>query len=380
MPWNCAICAAERPTAEEPMEILDDTTHAVLNVCAPCYRDTEPRCQCCQVRMRNPVVTDAHGANVCHDCTEHHFLCTLCNHQTNTDQIHDMPDGASACTRCYERRFAQCGGCGSSCLREELDEGLCATCARGRVIRSHNYKPRPNLHGHGPLYFGVELEVECGEVAPGDVAHEVINEIGGGFVYAKHDGSISHGFEMVSHPFSHDWYQAGGQALWKKLLSSLRKHKCRSYDTETCGMHVHVTRAALTAQQLLRLQRLSHNNPDLILMMSRRRKENLSRWANPRDTEISEHVQLARGTKHAKDDRYAAVNVTGKTVEIRIFRGTCDEEGFFGNIEAVRSLVEFSKQGTGLFPRAREYFAFLKEHKAEYPNLIGTVLKEAALA
>ncbi len=380
MPWNCAICATERPTAEEPMEVLEDTAHRILAVCQRCYEGVCAQCMCCAVRLRNPATTDAQEHNVCFECTEHHFLCSSCNLQHNTERRQTLPDGTTQCRNCFQRVFRTCRACGGTSRLDEMDGEECARCARGRVIHQHSYKPRAKMHGAGPLYMGVELEVECGEIEPADTADAVVNGLGGGFVYAKYDGSIHRGFELVSHPFSWDWLQPTGRKLWEKLLAKLRSQGCRSYDTQTCGMHVHVSRKALDVKQLLRLQRLAHNNPDLIHMLSRRRRENLNQWANPRDTNLTEQMRLARGVQGHKERRYAAINVTEHTVEIRIFRGTCDDTGFFGNLEAVRSLVEFSKQEGGVFPRAKDYFTFLKEHKAEYPDLIGTILKEGALA
>lgn len=377
MTWECALCQSSHADSVEALEVLDDARRVYLNVCQPCYRGVSSRCACCTLVLNTPQHGNGSGGWICYECVDHHADCAECQAFVNSDNIRELPSGDRVCQTCYQQHYGSCSRCGETRTRDALDGGMCSRCLRGRVIRDHGYKPTPKFHGSGPLFYGVELEVECGDTDPTDAAHEVVNNLGDGLVYAKHDGSLNSGFEVVSHPFSDDWFEREGQAKWSKLLKYLKRAGCRSYDTQTCGMHVHVSRAALDAKQLLRLQRLAHNNPDLIHQISRRRRENLIRWANPRDTNIGEQLALARGTQSDKGQRYAAINVTRHTVEIRIFRGTCEEDGFFGNLEAVRSLVAFCAKPLGLFPKASDYLNYVKDNASKYPNLVSTVLKTA---
>lgn len=67
--------------------------------------------------------------------------------------------------------------------------------------QSYSYKPAPRFFGDGPVYLGVELEVE----APSYEAKQagLAAEDRPGWCYAKRDGSLSStGWEMVTHPIS----------------------------------------------------------------------------------------------------------------------------------------------------------------------------------
>ncbi len=386
MPRNCCQCTVVIPEDASYRQVRDETINEWRSICTPCFRALNTRCSCCSERVVNaPAPCDM--TYVCRECLQHHINCSNCNRRDHQDRMTEY-QGDYFCQRCARDRFYECSDCGNRMERdpdrdigEDSEDSRCERCASRRVIRDHSYKPTPKFRGEGPRYFGVELEVECGETQPSTVAKAIVNDIGGGFVYAKHDGSLNNGFEVVSHPFSWDWLKNGGGAdLWMKILKKLRQTGCRSYNTGTCGMHVHVSRDAFTPTELLRLQRLSYNAPELILRLSRRRASNLNQWARPRDSNISEQVALASGRQGHKRDRYAAINVTEGTVEIRIFRGTCDTDGFFSNLEAVQSLVDFCKTPIGVFPKAVQYLDFVGRNHASYPNLVKTILKEIPCA
>lgn len=379
MTWNCAACSVAVPDSTEPCEIQDDVSFDILGVCQACAT-AALRCSCCNVGLHNPQnlnPRDGRNHPVCTECMDHHFTCGQCSALGNTERARNV-EGARWCVACFERQFYSCQNCGQQGRRDGPTGGdgyYCRRCLRCRIIHDYSYRPSPRFHGPGPLWYGVELEVECGEVDPGDVAEKVTQQ-SNGLVYAKHDGSISHGFECVSHPWSWPWLEEGGGEVWRGILATMRESECRSFDTTTCGMHVHITKSGLKPQQLLRLQRLAHINANLILKLSRRKKENLERWANPRDTDIREQRALARGDQERKENRYSAVNVTRHTVEIRIFRGTCDEAGFFANLETVKAMVDYSATIETLFPRGDKFIDFVRENAKSYPNMVTKLVKE----
>jgi hypothetical protein len=60
-------------------------------------------------------------------------------------------------------------------------------------------------------------------------------------VYLKGDGSLNDGFEIVTHPMTHDW--AMEKFPWE-MIEKLRRSGYRSWDTDTCGLHVHASRTS----------------------------------------------------------------------------------------------------------------------------------------
>ena len=68
------------------------------------------------------------------------------------------------------------------------------------AIKNYSYKPEPIFYGSGPLYLGVELEIDKGgeEDSNAQKLLDIANE-NDERIYCKHDGSINDGFEIVSH-------------------------------------------------------------------------------------------------------------------------------------------------------------------------------------
>ena len=249
------------------------------------------------------------------------YRCDSCHH----DHVHDM-----------ERE-------------EEIDED-----EESDTIMSYSYKPSPIFlsdDGHGsyyaniidssvssrtPLYMGFELELEAGRFSREECARfvlETINKTNKDIVYAKEDGSLEHGFEIVSHPmtlgFATEHFDWNG-------ISGLIKKGCKSWDTSTCGLHVHLSRSAFKDEKhLFKFFKLILDNSSDVKRFAGRDSE---RWANFdkgyflnawNDYDVDGHYVTRTNTslmKHAKnesrnDNRYCAVNLQNRhTVELRFFK------------------------------------------------------------
>lgn len=156
-------------------------------------------------------------------------------------------------------------------------------------------------------------------------------------VYAKRDGSIFHGAELVSHPgtllhwLTYDW----------SFANNLREHKWRSYDTETCGMHVHLSRDQFTLLEQAKMVKFFGDNEQIMLDLSRRKgSKNQREYA---DVNTSEKI-VSRMMRGSNGSRYNAVNLSNeKTVEIRIFRGTLNPDGIKRNLALCYAIAKFVK-------------------------------------
>lgn len=190
-------------------------------------------------------------------------------------------------------------------------------------------------------WFGIELEVEMNRksnVSPSDKArelHQVLNQ--GEFgkrVFFERDGSLTNGFEMVSQPMSMPMHQD----FWKWLQDPALAKSMLSHNTSTCGLHIHVSRDAMTKLQIAKMVSFINDpdNENLVRAVARRYAEG---YCKIKDKKI--------GTAHYSEDRYEAVNLTSrKTIEFRIFKGSLKYESVIAALEFVNALVEFTARST----------------------------------
>jgi hypothetical protein len=152
-------------------------------------------------------------------------------------------------------------------------------------------------------------------------------------VYLKEDGSLNHGFEIVSHPMTLGF--ATNHFDWNGI-SGLIKKGCKSWDTSTCGLHVHLSRSAFRDEKhLFKFFKLILDNAPDVKRFAGRDSE---RWANfdkgyflnawNEYNDDGNYVSRTNDSlmKHAKnesrnDNRYCAVNLQNRhTVELRFFK------------------------------------------------------------
>jgi hypothetical protein len=218
-------------------------------------------------------------------------------------------------------------------------------------------------------YFGIELEVECPD---GDIP-EIVDGLPD-WCYAKEDSSLSHGFEVVTYPLSWKWIQEHKDSL-KTLWGALAHTGCRSYNTSTCGMHVHLSKSQFGTLHLYKFLRVFYENRSMVLTVSQRKSENLQQWANTDNDDEESLVKKAKDkTQHR---RYSAVNLqNAHTVEVRIFRGTLRPESFFKNLEFCHAAIAYTLDASLADVSAIGLFAFVAEHKKDYPNLYTFLVKK----
>ncbi len=307
-----------RMAGENPQRL-----HIVRNVCGRCINRNYSSCQCCN----NLVLRGELGSN-------------------------------GYCVEC-RRNTVMCGDCGSRFRPVSEGQTECRTCST-RTIREYSYKPNPKyrqLSSGGETtnsqnrYYGIELEVENPSASVdelGEFAGTIARKMSDGLIYVKRDGSLNNGFEIVTHPFTEKWYNAEGKDMWDKLLHYLRRNGFVAETTETCGMHVHVTRRSIDTEALYNAQRFVGGNTLLIQALSRRSARSLEEWASPRaNQDMTEARHLARGEIGVKRNRRAALNFTEHTVEVRFPRSNLTTNGFNANLEMVESLFDYAGSGLG---------------------------------
>jgi len=186
------------------------------------------------------------------------------------------------------------------------------------------------------LYMGFELELETGRYPREDCARHVLDTINkntNDVVYLKEDGSLNHGFEIVSHPMTLGF--AMEHFKWEGI-SGLIKKGCKSWDTSTCGLHVHLSRSAFRDEKhLFKFFKLILDNADDVKRFAGRDSERwanfdkayfLNSWNEYNDdgnyvTRTSSSLMKFAKNEERNNERYCAVNLQNRhTVELRFFK------------------------------------------------------------
>ena len=301
------------------------------------------------------------GDVYCEDCLEAHTC--VCDHCSSRVRRYDVvrDEENVVCTWCYDDYYTRCEGCGRIILNEDaeyFDEDdqypYCHECAEefeNRPIKDYHYKPNVKFYGEGPLYYGIELEIDKG----GEVdenAYEIM-QVGNSDedrIYCKHDGSINNGFEIVSHAATAEYHLT--KFPWREILDKARKLGYCSHNTSTCGLHIHASRSALgenyerqeeTIGRIVHFVELHWNE---ILKFTRRTEDNINRWA----ARYGISTKAKDTYKNAKDrclGRYVAVNLVNcETIEFRMFRGTLLYSTFAATIQLVDEICSMAVRFT----------------------------------
>lgn len=212
---------------------------------------TQPCTHCGAVHPRVNL-TWMGSAELCPECLQRYTVCCDCcgeriwmANDYGTHYLH-------LCASCRADNYVTCENCGALIPQEDAhyndeDEAYCDSCYErgyGGTIHNYSYKPEPIFYGDGPLYLGVELEVdEAGKDNINAVqALRAFNQENV-YGYVKSDGSLNDGFELVTHPCTLETHLQ--QVPWRETLEALRGMGYRSHAPGTCGLHVHVSRKAL---------------------------------------------------------------------------------------------------------------------------------------
>jgi hypothetical protein len=307
-----------------PEEVFDET-HFYCEGCDSYYHNDE--------RSEHVYASSSY----CNDCFyEDHTYCHQCDEPIRTDySYYSEITNYDYCEYCYSDLHSHCENCGNDYWTED-------GCDCEVAIHNYSYKPNPNYF-HIPrlkekFYIGVELETEskgnCRQKCAEDITD--ISDL----FYLKNDSSIEDGFEIVSHPFSEGWYKKHRE-IFNEALTTLRDHGFRSYNTSTCGIHIHISKNYLSGLDLAKLHLFFCENEEFIKTISQRNPNNLNQWGKVKKDKKAIYDQ---SKKKGGSERYTAINLQNhNTIEFRIFRGTLNENSYHKNIEFVIAICNFVK-------------------------------------
>ena len=299
--------------------------------CAPCVRREGFECPDCRETFHQDLSCglNASDESVCESCAENYFCCEGCNATCNNDD------------------YGEDGHCRS-----------CSDSDSSANIKPYSFKDYGSPIGKGPLFFGVELEVEAGDNR--DSAAQDISSSLEGFAVLKEDGSIKSGFEIVTRPASMDEQRKGWKGFFTDLPDGLL-----SYKTETCGLHVHASRSAMTPLQISKIVCFV-NSPENREFVERIAGRKACDWAKY-------HGKKLATAGNRTGQRYEAVNLeNSKTIEFRIFKGTLKEASFWRCVEFCDALISFAAPASRTMADSldwRAFARFVREGRKQWPNL-----------
>lgn len=363
-------------------EVLRDETNRVRRLIREEGEDRALR-----LRTRSSLRWD-NEYRVCHSClSEHYSTCRGCHTTMHNDDM--IEDELAAPHDDGNRPEFQRTLRGIASREDDVRERgryeyetprrgprYCPACFYNATgIRNYNFVPKfkKYMMSHeqdapGTIFVGLEIEVEDrnrrSRETHADIAHKIMAELP--FTYCMHDGSLECGFEIATMPLSWNWLRNNEAKL--KPIFDLRNDGFRSYDTTSCGMHVHLSKDSFKNLHLYKFLRFFYDNPQFIMFVSQRsRVSKLQRWAS---LESKESLKFKARQKRQKEHKYTAINLMHKdSVEIRVFRGTLNPISFFKNVEFCKAVMDFTRSH-GLKDITVESFVhFLEESHHLYPRL-----------
>lgn len=356
--WRCPICGTpERAFAR---------TYYGMYECYGCYN----RYRHCDGTSHNVELAQPVGQNtsVCVEClrANGYFMCTLCQ-AFGRAAFHTVEDEL-ICRHCATTR-AQCAECDRYAAEGEyLETGLdvvcipcntrnferlqtstidtcpCNSCTRARrsrpqmavnsdvaYLHSWDYRPVLEFHGKGPMFLGMELELETGRGCLDACFDVVRRHLTSDVAYLKSDGSIECGFELVTHPMTFEW--ARDNFPWE-MISDLESQGAYTHDR--VGMHVHVSRRGFTSPaHVYKWMKFIYRNSAQVMRIARRQS---SDWAAFSDSDRHNIKYYCKGS-HG-DGRYRAINTLNpETFEIRVFRSST-------YVQEIQAALAFSEAST----------------------------------
>lgn len=207
------------------------------------------------------------------------------------------------------------------------------------LIRGYHSRPDLKFFGEGPKYFGLELECDgsCAKGTDTDVLH--IFEGHMDLFYFNSDGSLSHGFEAITHPMSPSEML---KMDWEQIAERMER---RYYDNDrdTAGIHIHISRRFFKDEKNIgRLVRMFSENYRDMVKFAQRPSFSAERWAD-RVGGSSRQYAIDWYQNAYRAGRYTAVNLRNdETVEIRLFHSLPDSKHIKSCIQLVDVLSDMA--------------------------------------
>ena len=318
-------------------------------------------CQECGEYYHDDMMHSTQGRNVCDNCcSEHYFTCDQCGETYHRDrEVYDEANDRCICNYC----------------EESLTPSVTADPSKYPSEYCKHVKDYHDLRADKLGFFGKAndkrfygLEVETRSGCPENLiynADQIMDDPDlSKFMILTEDGSLNRdgnraNFEIVTAPATYQEHKRLWQIFFAKKFKGLT-----SWKSGFCGIHIHVSRAALTPLQIGKCVVFVNeaSNKDFITAIAGRYS---GQYCNIDHGKKVTHCKRTR-------DRYEAINLRNDaTIEFRIFRGTLLPLHFYANLEFVKALLDYTNQCS---INQLHYSQFLKwvksQPKKSYPSLV----------
>ena len=160
-----------------------------------------------------------------------------------------------------------------------------------------------------------------------------------------HQGAAYLAYEIVLHPMTLDYHI--NTMPWEAVLHKARELGYYSHQARTCGLHIHVSRAAFgdTETQrdtcIARILYFFEKHWEELLKFSRRTPRQLDRWAARYGYKEQPGDILAQAKNGRHSGRYTCVNLTNDdTIEFRMFQGTLKYNTLIATLQMIQRICD----------------------------------------
>lgn len=300
---------------------------------------------------------------------EHEMCCTLAEHIEQIRQYAKLVNDANVCELCGKL-------IADEHVHESYNGGIyCGCCVEEAInaespIRSYHenkgtYSFRTNGEDAPKNYRGLEIEIETGLNTE---VFDVLEGYADFFVYET-DGSLSEGFEAITHPMSQDYWNAVGYDKINALIFDLKSvtDDMRAWNGGNCGLHIHFNRCEWSWEAQEFLKDFVVQNHLLLRKLCGRDDFGYCRLPNNSDYYTDDNGVIYNSS------RYLALNFTRNTIEFRLWRGTLKPEFIWASTEVSEAMLEFaefavSETGINLNIRPNEE-DFVEFCRIRYPDV-----------
>lgn len=337
----------------------------------------------------------------CLGCYESHtFHCVVCSESYSDNDSSYYVNDDTLCEDCYSDNCSYCDRCDESyydddgCQSCEGDSGDQRNpCGCRGTIHSYSCKFVPIFRGESKrgLYMGFELETEIhGNLREASEYAYRLQDMELGML--KQDSSIGRngtdGFEIVTQPCTLAYYQDKSSELWDTIDNLRKNYTARAWDTTTCGLHIHISRAGFSSgAHTHRFISFIYHNADTMIKFAGRKTD----YARFNDVWAFDDFDRPYFTlKHKLDrnyrsERMSAVNTNNRdTLELRFFRGTMRPSGVLSALELTHAIAEYTRDlrldDIKLGALSWEWFCdYVRDNNGLYPNLYDRLPKVSSV-
>lgn len=340
--WGCGEYIPKSKLTEVDRELI----------CDSCIKDNCSECvDCGEIHLNSNMGETVNGERTCFLCAEAYYVnCYRCGCYVYCNEAIRDEDGDYYCESCGETFLSICVNCGEYVTEVTPvgDNFYCRNCLSDHTtIKLWNYKVPPRKmifcrHRGEPednkLFFGMEIEIDRRDKFPREGIEELTTVLDEPYAIYKGDGSLNRGVECVTTPMTFDYIHEDFKPRLRDFCKTALDLGYRSHDTNTCGLHIHVSEEALgkysrcRANDIVRTVNCDHNWKFIALFS--RRKGNF---------EYCERINSVQWG--GSSNRYVTVNRqnmsgNGKgTLEFRFFKGTLKWQSILAAVDLCNLIV-----------------------------------------